>query len=399
MLNYQQEKIAKEAVDWFYHSSEQVFEFAGGAGTGKTYLISEILRRLNLNVNQYYPMAYTGQASIVMRTRGFQTARSIHSTLYEVVEVYSNSEISKTFGIPNKRYEFRLKQMLDPNICLFFIDEGYMVPRHMVQDILSFGIKVIVCGDTNQLPPVGDDPGFLISNKVRYLTEKMRQAETDPIVYLADRAIKGLPIHGGYYGNVLVIDDTDFLPEYTNYAQTIICGTNKTREVFNNYVRQIRGYTTSTPNFGERVICRNNNWNVVVDGISLCNGLTGTVISQLEPGNFDSGHTFIMNFKPDLIDNAFYGLPVNYDYFIANYTEKQAIKEKMKWVTGELFEFAYAKTCWLEQGSEYDHGIYIEEFMRPQIQNQLNYTGITRFKKSMIYVRKTNKYFNLGGIH
>jgi exodeoxyribonuclease-5 len=394
MLNQQQEKICQAAVNWFRNSSSQVFEFEGGAGTGKTYTIIEILRRLNLSSGEFLAMAYTGQASIVMRTRGFKTARSIHSSLYEVVEIEDETAVNLAFGIKKKKFDFRLKSMLDPAIRLFFIDEAWMVPKWMVKDILSFGIKVICCGDSQQLPPIGDDPGFLTGYGVHRLTELMRQSKNNPIVYLANRAINGLPIHYGSYGNVLVIDDEDFSPNYIPYADTIICGTNKTRDTINNYVRQLAGYRSLTPNIGERIICRNNNWNIVSDdGIALCNGLSGIVASQLEVNRFN-GQTFNISFKPDLVDSIFFNLQVNYEYFISPYDERQVLKEKInKYSQGELFEFAYAISCWLAQGSEYNNGIYIEEFMRPQIQNQLNYTGITRFKNSLIYIKKKNKYF------
>jgi hypothetical protein len=96
-----------------------------------------------------------------------------------------------------KKKEFKKKTMIDPNVCLFFIDEGWMVPKHMVKDILSFGVKVIVCGDFRQLPPVGDDPGFLTGPNVRYLTEKEAEARkakrynSDNISELSDL---GIPI-------------------------------------------------------------------------------------------------------------------------------------------------------------------------------------------------------------
>ena len=68
VLNEGQERIRQQAVDWFYHSSEQVFEIEGPAGSGKSVLIYEILKSLQLTHAQILPMAYTGQASIVMRT-------------------------------------------------------------------------------------------------------------------------------------------------------------------------------------------------------------------------------------------------------------------------------------------------------------------------------------------
>ena len=394
ILNKGQQEIHDKAVEWFKYGSDQVFQIEGAAGTGKSVLIYKILESLGLHTVQYMPMAYTGQASIVMRTRGFTTARSIHSSLYEVVLEYDSNKINEQFGIPTKRYTFKKKSFIDPNVRLFFIDEAYMVPDWMVKDILSFGIKVLVCGDSNQLPPVGGKPGFLVNGKIHRLTQLMRQAEDSAIVYIAMRAMRGEPIHAGMYGNeVLVINDTDFIPSMIGYADCIACGTNKTRDTMNSYIRQIAGFSGSElPRFGERVICRNNNWNSVQDGIALANGLCGTVLSNPDASAFN-GKVFNMHFKPDLVNTIFYDVPVNYEYFTASFDEKTDIKNtKMRWMMGEMFEFAYTLTTHLCQGGEYPNGIYIEEFMRPQLQNQLNYTGVTRFKNSLIYVKKTNKY-------
>ena len=100
ILNEQQEKIKNEAIEWFLHSSDQIFEISGLAGTGKSVLIAAILNELGLSANQVAAMAYTGQASIVMRTKGFPNAKSIHSTLYDVVEIpEANNNLAKKFGV------------------------------------------------------------------------------------------------------------------------------------------------------------------------------------------------------------------------------------------------------------------------------------------------------------
>ena len=386
ILNEEQEKIRQLAVSWFFNSSEQLFEYSGPAGTGKYVLIFEILKSLGLKENQYMPMAYTGAAAIVMRTKGFLTAKSIHSSLYEVVETYEdeNNDITrKAFGLGSRKVtKFQLRRWIDPNVKLLFIDEAYMVPKYMVRDILSFGIKVIACGDPNQLPPIGDNPGFLVGYGVHRLTQLMRQSKNNPIIFLANRAMKGEPIHCGSYGNdVLVINDTDFIPEMIGFADAIICGLNNTRDTLNNYVRSLLGYQDyQMPLYGERIICRNNNWDFVRGGIALTNGLAGTVLNQPDISG--------MNKYSDTFS-------VDFDYFTGTREIKNRIKEQAKHygVRGELFEFAYALTTHLAQGQEYFNGIYVEEFMRQNIQNQLNYTGITRFKNKLIYVRKTNKYF------
>ena len=45
--------------------------------------MNEIISRLGLDMSQVAPMAYTGAAAIVMRTKGLFNARTIHSWLYE----------------------------------------------------------------------------------------------------------------------------------------------------------------------------------------------------------------------------------------------------------------------------------------------------------------------------
>lgn len=393
ILNQEQEKIKNEAIHWFLYESEQVFEIAGAAGTGKSVLIGQILRELGLEINQVAPMAYTGQASIVMRTRGFLNARSIHSTLYEVVETDDeNNALAARFGAKGKKKEFVLRKFINPDIRLFFIDEAWMVPENMVKDILSFGIKVIVAGDPNQLPPVSGNPAFLTGYGVHRLTQLMRQAETDPIVYLANRAIKGEPIHCGTYGNVMVIDEGDIIPEMIGFSNVILCGTNRTREIMNGYVRHLAGFEGNIPKYGERIICRKNNWEMCIDGIALANGLSGTVVNNPDPASFD-GNIFKVNFKPDLIDRVFYDVPINYKFFIAPFDEKNGMKSSFeaKWLLGELFDFAYGLTVHLAQGAEYNNCLYIEEYMRYDIQNQLNYTAITRAKQCLIYAKKKKK--------
>ena len=87
-LNEQQQKIHDLAVDWFKNSPEQLFQIAGAAGTGKSVLIGEILKTLNLRSTSVLAMTFTGAASLVMRRNGFPYATTIHSSLYHLVEYF-----------------------------------------------------------------------------------------------------------------------------------------------------------------------------------------------------------------------------------------------------------------------------------------------------------------------
>ena len=395
VFTQEQEDIINQGVDWFKNSSEQVFEICGEAGTGKSVVLYEIIRRLGLSTFQYLPMAYTGQASIVMRLKGFPHSRSIHSTLYEYTEHYKdyNPYANTKFNAPVKERTFSLKSRdaLGP-VILFVFDESFQIPLQMRKDIESFGIKCLVAGDDGQLPPVYGEPAYLTGYGVHRLTQLMRQAEGSPIIYIARRARRGLPIHCGIYGyNALVIEDRDLNPELMKLSNAIVCGTNVTRDIINRYVREsILDIHSDLPVFGDRMICRNNNWSIERDGISLANGLVGTVVNSPNVSGFD-GKTFKIDFAPDLCHTVFDGVEVDYEYYKAPYTRRKDIKFN-KYNKGEDFEYAYALTTHLTQGAEFNTGMYIEEFLRPNIQNQLNYTGITRFKQFLIYVKKSKNF-------
>ena len=219
-----------------------MFQIAGAAGTGKTVTIMAIVEMLGLKYNQICPCAYTGAAALVMKRRGFINACTIHSAMYDMIS-YPSGIINPQTGQPVVKKKFAKKITLSPEIQLIIIDEGYMVPEDMANDIRSFGIKILTVGDPNQLDPVNGKPGFIIENKqngkLHILRELMRQSEDDAIVYLAQRAINRQIIHCGSYGNVLVIPDTELRPEMLLFSDCVLCGKNKTREAMNSYIRQL----------------------------------------------------------------------------------------------------------------------------------------------------------------
>lgn len=413
-LTEEQAKVINDAVSWFYGRSSQVFEIAGKAGTGKSVVLSEIIRRIGLQPHEYLAAAYTGAAAIVMRMKGFVTARSLHATFYHLEkrkkkkeDNFSTDYMNTKYNIPEIEYVFVPIPYgsISPAVKLIIIDEGYMVPINMRKNILKHGIKVLVAGDPNQLPPIGDGPAFLTGSGIHYLTQIMRQNANNPILYLANRALNNEPIHCGIYGNsALVIQDTDLTNEMVLNVGNIICGTNRTRDMFNNTIRNMLGRTSIAPEYGDRVICRENDWDIENDGIALANGLQGFIVSPITPERFYQGRdngrkknkgkvgTFKMDFLPDLLRLPFRNLDTNYNYMVSDYQLRQQIKQD-KYTQGELFEYAYAITTHLSQGSEYPAGIFYEEFLRPDMQKALLYTGITRFKEKLIYVKKSKKYY------
>ena len=258
----------------------------------------------------------------------------------------------------------------------------------------SFGIKIIASGDHKQLPPVGDEPAYLVDGKIHFLTQIMRQGKGSQILLLADYLNKGYRVSPGYYGEVLVIEDRDLTDEMIKYANIMICATNATRDTLNNHVRNdIFKLNQRLPAYGEKIICRKNNWNIEVNGISLANGLIGSVINEISPLDIDrKKKQFKVDFKPDMFNGVFRDLDCDYEYFIADSNARKFLKNN-PYSKASKFEYAYAITTHLSQGAQYPSGIYFKEYFRKDIQSNLDYTGITRFSDFVIMVLPSRKYY------
>ena len=393
-LTDEQINLIKTAIKWYRSAdSEQVFQYSAPAGAGKSTVMHAIIDGIGLEDTEVAPMAYTGAAAIVMRINGFSNACTIHSWLYTLQE---SSILDESTNKYKRKHRFVYKGISPAMYRLICIDEASMVPNHMLQDILRSGIKVLVCGDLNQLPPVNDNPAFLYSGEVHYLTKIMRQAEGSAIVELSRKLLAGVDLDPGDYGEVKVITRSEFAENIENIitsTDVVICGLNNTRDYLNNTIRtNILGKHGNLPKLGEKIICRKNNWTIDVDGINLANGLCGNVKSNPDISNYNKGGTFTIDFTPDLFPNiTFTGIKCDYDYLMADSKTRREMKtfnSPLYRPEGEKFEFGYCITTHLSQGSQYKRGVYLQEFMHggKEVNSHLNYTGITRFREYCVFI-------------
>jgi hypothetical protein len=145
------------------------------------------------------------------------------------------------------------------------------------------------------------------------------------------------------------------------------------------------------PKYGEKVVCRKNDWLTTISftngvEISLVNGLIGRVANNPDISTFD-GKQFTIDFVPDLISNIIFpGVRCNYRHINAPNKERLILR-KDKYSVGNMFEYAYAITGWIAQGSQWNNVLYIEDYVHPSLKNQLNYVGATRAVKNLIYAK------------
>jgi len=101
ILNECQAAVVDEAEDFYYNSSELIFQIAGPAGTGKSVVLNAIIERLKLKPSEIAAMSYIGAAAIVMRLKGLTNAKTFHSWLFNPKTAYDTENTNTYFNRPN----------------------------------------------------------------------------------------------------------------------------------------------------------------------------------------------------------------------------------------------------------------------------------------------------------
>lgn len=171
-------------------SHDSVFMLCGYAGTGKTTLVSALVRALHEAGVATVLMAPTGRAAKVFASYADYPASTIHRKIY---------------WPPNQGRPFAAVMDNTHVHTLFIVDEASMIGASdagsdVLSDLIHYvysghGCRMILVGDTAQLPPVGCtdsptlSPEVLRSYGLRVsrvqLTHTVRQAGSSGILYNA----------------------------------------------------------------------------------------------------------------------------------------------------------------------------------------------------------------------
>ena len=377
-LNEQQAQAIEALRKWWYNGNKQVFQISGAAGTGKTTLIRYLINEIKLEHDEVLFTAFVGKATLAMSRNGLN-AKTLHSAICYCKDepvLDENGNVVTEYNRRVTKRVFTRRKKIDPRIRLIVVDEGSMVPAKMADWLLKFKVPIIVLGDLNQLPPVIGDSFFLKEPDV-VLTQIMRQSSESPIPYFAQNVLQngtkclspGLQI-----GNKInVLSKADITPELLKDYDVIICGTNKTRNNLNTYIRErIYGRTQEYPVIGDKLICRENDWTFSVDDVYLINGLIGYVTDiDLES---ISDYTMKIDFKPEFMDNEFKNVTLDRIYMGLSPNDKRFYRSNY-----HKFEYGYAITCHLSQGSQYNRVlVYNESFGTAEERRKWLYTAVTR---------------------
>jgi exodeoxyribonuclease V alpha subunit len=419
--------MQKEALEQV--NDNNVCIITGGPGTGKTTIIKCLIDIYEGKGKKVVLCAPTGRAAKRMTETTGHDAKTIHRLL----------EIGKIDDDRLKSVDIDISPV-DADIMV--IDEMSMVDVFVMNYIvkaLYYGTKLVLVGDSNQLPSVG--PGNVLkdlieSEKIPFisLNKIFRQAELSKIIVNAHRVNSGETFIGYKDYDEESLQDFYYVNDYNqdkiqklvvslckerlkNYGDydffkdiQVLTPTKKgklgTKELNKLLQQELnpktevlneKQYGLVTFREGDKVMQIKNNYDIYWERqLGASTGKTASINSKttidksiIDPRNIETS-TGIFNGelgRVTLIDNEAHQLEVEFD---DGKTAMYAFSEL------EELEHSYSITIHKAQGSEFDVVILVV----PQTSNMLLtrnllYTGMTRAKKLLIVIGNNNLINNM----
>ena len=392
----------KEAIQTV--NSNNVVIITGGPGTGKTTIIKNVIEIYKTHGKKVVLCAPTGRAAKRMTEMTGEEAKTLHRLL-EIGKIEKENE----FTIMN--YEVA---PIDADVII--VDEASMVDIYLMNYLLNGiyqGTKLILVGDTDQLPSVG--PGSVLKDiinseriKTIFLDEIFRQAAQSKIIVNSHR------VNDGEYflekeEQKDLKDDFFYIKEKSQdvmLAQLISLCKGRL-ENFGNYnffeniqilsptKKGILGTKELNKKLQEELNPSDDKKNEKKVGDIIFR--EGDRVMQVK-NNYDiyweKGNTLSLNYETGTgIFNGEIGKIVKID-FINKQIKILFDDEKEAWYAFsdmDQIEHAYAITVHKAQGSEFDVVIVVvTQSSAMLLTRNLLYTGLTRAKKLLILIGNDN---------
>ncbi|MEN8228600.1 MAG: AAA family ATPase [Bacteroidota bacterium] len=429
----------------------EIMMVRGYAGTGKTTLISSLVKTLTSMKQQCLLLAPTGRAAKVLSAYTHHPAWTIHKKIYR--------QKSGKDGLG----EFVLDRNLHKN-TYFIVDEASMVGDRipgsffgsgdLLRDLLDFvelgnHCRLILVGDTAQLPPVGLDLSPALSrerleqygyhvNEIE-MTDVVRQTEDSGILHnatalrtLITESIEDYPnFNFDAFHDISMINGTDLLESisssYDQYGMEetiVVTRSNKRANRFNAGIRSQILWREEHLSQGDLLMVVKNNyfWKDEHHRIDfIANGDIVRVERVLQTEEVH-GHNFanVLVTLPDynklelevkvLLDVIDLDAPsLSYDQQKTLYQSvaedyPDAVNRKQKaskmavdpYYNALQVKYAYAVTCHKSQGGQWksvylDQGFFTEEMLTLDYLKWL-YTAFTRASEQLYLVNMAKQF-------
>lgn len=309
-LGYQptvcQDRLMRKVADFVTSDDSDILVVNGYAGTGKTTAISSVIATLKEYETKCVLLAPTGRAAKVLSSYAGQPAFTIHKHIYRQKSVGGDGFGQFTLS-PNKD---KTTLFVVDEVSLIGIDAGQQQSTaafgtgNLLDDLISFvrsGVecKVILIGDSAQLPPVGLDasPALMkdymamhggveyaeLSTVVRQQNEsgilhnatlvRQMQAELEYGAGMMELCDLGLEVDEfddveRISGGDLIEKISDAYAQYGEDETVILCRSNKRAIKYNLGIR-------STVQFKEEKLVRDDKLMIVKNCYQFVEGLEG----------------------------------------------------------------------------------------------------------------------------
>lgn len=454
-----QQKVIGELTDFTFSSSpKSTFILKGYAGTGKTSIVGALVKTLpDFNFSSVL-LAPTGRAAKVLSNYSGKPAFTIHKMIYQL----------KTSGDGYTRFVLNENKFEN---TLFIVDEASMIgdgsgltqaswgeTKSLLDDLLSYvfagkNCKLILIGDTAQLPPVGTDLSPALDEDFMYktyylnliffeLNEVVRQQKTSGILKLATSLRQKiqeknyqLPLFNIKSSgiDVKIISGIELEDELnTSYGKfgdenvMVICRSNKRANLFNLQIRsRIKWLEDEIASSDLMMVVKNNYfW---LDSSSKAGFIAnGDIIEILKIRGEEEQYGFrfatvtvrmldypeekdlevkillesILAESPSLSSTRFRELydAISEEYsYEPNRKKRNELIRKNPYYQALQVKFANAVTCHKSQGGQWDvvfveQGYLTEEMINMEYLRWL-YTAVTRAKKTLYLVNFNEEFF------
>lgn len=286
----EQEKVMQRLSDFlFLPKNEAIFLLKGYAGTGKTSLFSALVKTLGQLQQKCVLLAPTGRAAKVFASYADHPAYTIHK------KIYRQHSVSADMG------SFSLNDNLAKH-TLFIVDEASMISNeglagsvfgsgYLLDDLVRFvysgeGCRLMLMGDTAQLPPVGEDlspalsaealRGYSLQVFEETLTQVVRHGQESGVLWNAT-VLRQLIAADNYYAlpkikvngfaDISIISGETLIMSLEGCYQRdgeddtiVICRSNKRANIYNKGIRAQILWREEELEGGDRLMVAKNNY-------------------------------------------------------------------------------------------------------------------------------------------
>ncbi|WP_321520051.1 AAA family ATPase [uncultured Bacteroides sp.] len=444
-----EQSLAVEALAEFLLSpvNDTVFILRGYAGTGKTTLVSAVVRTMMKLEQKAILLAPTGRAAKVLSVYSGHPAFTIHKKIYR----------QQSFS--NELSNFSLNDNLHQH-TLFIVDEASMISNdglsgsafgtgRLLDDLVQYvysgqGCRLLLMGDTAQLPPVGEEEspaltsdvlkGYGLSVREIDLTQVVRQLGDSGILWnatalrrlIAQGDADSLPmIRINGFPDIRLLAGDELIEEISScYGKVgmdetiVVCRSNKRANIYNKGIRNTILYREDELSGGDLLMVAKNNyfWTEKCAEIEFIANGDMAVVRRVRRTREMYGFRFadVQLVFPDyqdyeleatvLLDTLHTDAPAlpkadNDRLFYAvleDYSTISTKRERMKKMKADPYynalqvKYGYAVTCHKAQGGQWkkvflDQGYISPEMLTPDYFRWL-YTAFTRATETLYLV-------------